>query len=127
MNEVDWPAISGGIVAILTVIGAVWAKMTGKLEKKPEEEKHDDREELRNRRDRDSNENTSITLENTWRLVNELQQDRKELKEGLAESTRHCTERINTLEEDNRTLKRTVANLEADVRVLRAKVLRETV
>lgn len=122
-EQPDWTVIGGGIATALTIVGAIWAGMTGKFK-----QQKDEQDELRSKRDRDNTENTTITLENTWKLVNEVQQERKELKEELKDlketvvvSESRCTGRITTLETEVRVLKRTIANLEADLRALRPR------
>lgn len=123
MNEVDWTVVGGGIATVLTIIGAVWAGMTGKFK-----QQKDEQDERRTKRDNEASENTTVTLENTWKLVNEIQQERKELKEELRAlkdtvivSESRCTGRIASLEDEVRVFKRTIANLEADLRALRPR------
>lgn len=115
-DQPDWTVIGGGIATALTIIAAVWAGMTGKFK-----QQKDEQDELRTKRDRDATENTTITLENTWKLVNELQQERQEIRNALIASETRCTNQVKDLKEEVRVLQRTIANLEADLRALRPR------
>lgn len=85
----DWTPVLGGIAALLTAIGGVWAIIAAASRQK--ETGQDTR--------------TERTLDGAWELIDKLREERE-----------HCDERINKLEAEVKTLKDTVKTLEVELR-----------